>query len=267
MCLVAFAWRCHARHQLILAGNRDEYFARPSTALAWWAGEPDVLGGRDEEAGGTWLGVARSGRLAAVTNFREAAAARRGDANSRGRLVADFLTQTDDANDYLQSLWQRRDQFNGYSLILADGLGSAHAGLWLASNRDQTREQTPAHQLAPGVYAVSNGRFGDPWPKVERARTTLAKLLDLPDDRALVERLFELLRDREVPSQQSLPVTGVSPELERSLAPIFVRLPGYGTRSSSVLTCSYTGDLQFSERSFAEDGTSSERAEAFRIVA
>lgn len=220
MCLIAWNWA--TPQTLLLAANRDEYYARPTEALHWWDGG-EVLAGRDLLAGGTWLGASRSGRLAALTNYRDPAAYS-ASARSRGALVAAFLQGTLSAPDYVASILPEVQQFNAFNLLLWDGtqlmgLESRHAR---------------GFALAPGVGAVSNADFFTPWPKLENLRSGLAESLATP--RATQDaRLWELLGDTRCAADAQLPHTGIPRERERALSPAFIRSPDYGTRSSTLL--------------------------------
>jgi len=167
MCLIAFAWRAHPRSRLIVAANRDEYFGRPAAPAAFWDDHPNVLAGRDLEAGGTWLGVTLDGRFAALTNYRNPADMKTG-APSRGALVSDFLTGRAAPEDYARQLEKRAMDYNGFSLLVADA-----QSMFFFSNRGG-----PATRVAPGVHGLSNHLLDTSWPKVEKAKAKLAALLD-----------------------------------------------------------------------------------------
>ena len=236
MCLILVAWRTHPDYPLVVAANRDEFFARPTAAAAFWTDAPQVLAGRDLEAGGTWMGVTRSGRFAALTNFRDPAQ-NRSDAPSRGRLVADFLGGDEAPGDYLSRTEEYGRRCNGYNLLVGDG-----TSLWWGSN-----VAGESRLLAPGVYGVSNHLLDTPWPKVGAGKTALKQALDgLPDDRAL----FSLLQDDGVHPDAELPQTGVPLEWERLLSSAFVKSPGYGTRSSTVLCVDRNGWAGFDEQTW-----------------
>lgn len=221
MCLILLAWRCHPDFDLVVAANRDEFFARPTAPAAYWNEAPAVLAGRDLEAGGTWMGISREGRFSALTNFRDPGHHRPGRP-SRGRLVADFLTGDDRPADYIRRSTAYGSDCNGYNLLVAD-----RDSLWWASNvGGEPRE------LSPGIYGVSNHLLDTPWPKVGAGKTALgAALSALPDDAGLLA----LLGDDGIHPDASLPQTGVSLEWERLLSSAFVRSPDYGTRSSTIL--------------------------------
>lgn len=236
MCLLILAWRDQPNAQLLLLGNRDESHARPTAAADWWSDAPGVLGGRDREAGGSWLGVTRSGRFAVVTNVREADPPTLLRARSRGELVADFLRGRDSPADFVSSL--AGASFAGYNLICGD-----RDSVWYASNRAVERE------LRPGVYALSNATLDAPWPKVERLRARFAAA------RAAGEpALFELLADRRPAAAAALPDTGLGLERERLLSAPFVVSQTYGTRASYLLRVDREGRGRFVERSFDRAG-------------
>lgn len=223
MCLIAFAWQPGAEHPLVVAGNRDEFHARPTDPLQWWDDAPDVAAGRDRQADGTWMGVTRAGRFAALTNYREMQQTPPG-APSRGALVADFLTGEAAARDYAAGI--DTHAYAGYSLLMCDG-----SDLVFATNRPDAGEATSA-RITPGVYALSNGALDSPWPKVRRAREALRAELDAGPS---VKALLDLMDDRRPAKDAALPDTGVGVELERFLSPMFIVGDTYGTRSSTAL--------------------------------
>jgi len=241
MCLIAFAWRSHPRYRLVVAANRDEYFRRPAAPAGFWDDHPNVLAGRDLEAGGTWLGITLDGRFAALTNYRNPADKKTG-APSRGALVADFLTGKTGSEEYARLVERRAADYNGFSLLVGDV-----ASMFFFSNRGER-----AARVAPGVHGLSNHLLDTPWPKVERAKAGFAALLDGPFDS---ETAFGLLDDTGRASGGELPSTGVSLELEEKLSAIrILAAGGYGTRCSSALCFTQDGRIEFHERSFSEDG-------------
>lgn len=234
MCLILVAWRAHAGYPLVVAANRDEFFARPTASAAFWKQSPQVLAGRDLQAGGTWMGITRDGRFAALTNFRDPAQNRAGTP-SRGALVAEFLTGSESPQDYLERMAARGDEYNGYNLLAGDG-----ESLWWSSNMSGS-----PRKLEPGIYGVSNHLLDTPWPKVGAGKTALAQALDrLPDDQALLA----LLRDDGIHPDEHLPQTGISLDWERLLSSAFVKSPDYGTRSSTVLCVDNDGWTSFDEQ-------------------
>jgi uncharacterized protein with NRDE domain len=241
VCLLVVAWQVHPHHPLIFAGNRDEFHARPAAPADWWADSPALLGGRDLQAGGTWLAVHRDGRFGVVTNFREAAADATGQ-RSRGELVVDFLTSPAPPRRWLKDLAARGADYGGYNLLVA-GDGELH----YATNRGDD-----APGLAPGIYGLSNHRLDTAWPKVRRIKDRLAALLE-SDDLAS-ESLFRILADRTPAPDDSLPATGVPLAWERMLSAAFIVSPRYGTRVSTVVRITAKGGVEFEERRFDADG-------------
>ncbi len=241
MCLIAFAWRSHPRYRLVVAANRDEYFGRPAAQAGFWDDHPNVLAGRDLEAGGTWLGIALDGRFAALTNYRNPAD-KKTDAPSRGALVADFLTGRASAEQYVRLVEKRAADYNGFSLLVGD-VGS----MFFFSNRGER-----AARVAPGVHGLSNHLLDTPWPKVEKAKAGFAALLEGPFES---QAALGLLNDTGRAAGSELPSTGVSLELEERLSAIrILAVGGYGTRCSTVLCLSEDGRIEFHERSYSEEG-------------
>lgn len=248
MCLILLAWQAHPRYPLVVAANRDEFFARPTAAADSWDDQPDILAGRDLSAGGTWLGITRQGRFAALTNFREPGN-NRPDAPTRGKLVRDFLAGAMPATEYLDELSRRASAFNGFNLLC----GSLTDGLWHYSNRSDSGKP---HRLAAGIYGLSNHLLDTPWPKVARGKSDLAKALAaLPKD----QPLFRLLRDTDIHQDEQLPRTGVSLDWERILSAAFVVTPTYGTRSSTVVTVDGQDFLSFDEQTWLPGGLAGSR--------
>ena len=252
MCLILLAWRSHPDYPLVVAANRDEHFARPTAPACYWQQTPGLLAGRDLDAGGTWMGVTRHGRFAALTNFREPRQAPDHGANtanppSRGGLVSDFLAGSAQAEDYLAALAPVAKSYNGFNLVC----GTLDQGFWHFSNRGgQPR------LLKPGIYGLSNHLLDTPWPKVAQGKSELARALyALPTEAPL----FELLRDDRIYNDDRLPRTGVSLEWERTLSAAFVRAPNYGTRSSTVLLHDREGRISFDELNYLPDARAAAR--------
>ncbi|MFO1206792.1 MAG: NRDE family protein [Burkholderiales bacterium] len=238
MCLIVFAWHVHPDFPLVLGANRDEFLDRPTRAAQFWPDHPELLAGRDLKSGGTWLGITRSGRVAAVTNFRQGTAPRAA-ARSRGLLVSGFLTGNNSPAAHLDAVAKAQSRYDGFNLLAGDG-----RALHYFSNRDGA-----ATLVEPGVHGLSNALLDTPWPKVERAKSALTGLLDHDRD-VLVEGTLRLLADQARPPDHELPSTGVSLEWERCLSSVFIAAPGYGTRSSTVLLIDRGGHATFCERSF-----------------
>jgi uncharacterized protein with NRDE domain len=240
MCLLALAWKTHPDLALILAGNRDERHARATAAAGFWSDAPQVLAGRDLEAGGTWLGTTTAGRVAVVTNYREGPNPAKAP-RSRGALTAEFLTGDASPQAYLETLRPHAREYSAFSLICGD-----RDSLWYFSNRGGDPAPVP-----PGIHALSNHLLDTPWPKVQAAKAGLKLLLD--SGALTSEALFRLLGDRS-PAQGALPDTGVGPDLERRASAAFVQDPIYGTRCSTLLWCDGRGGSRFAERRFDAGG-------------
>jgi uncharacterized protein with NRDE domain len=250
MCLIAWNWQPGSDNPLLLVANRDEFYARPTAALHGWADAP-ILAGRDLQAGGTWLGVSRSGRLAALTNFRDPAMMR-SDAPSRGELVSGFLCADVSSSDYLRQLQGQAARYNPFNLLVFDGL--TLMGL-------QSRDARIV-AMAPGVGAVSNADFHTPWPKQSQLRTGLQTLLT--QGTASDAQLLALLQDRTPAADADLPHTGIGLALERALSAAFVATPGYGTRASSVVRYGKDGIL-FTEQRFDAEGEAGINVQGLRL--
>jgi uncharacterized protein with NRDE domain len=244
MCLVVLAWEASAV-RIAVAANRDEFYAREAAPAGWWPDAPDVLAGRDLKAGGTWLGVTRGGRFAALTNFRDLTTARKRNPPSRGKLVEDFLGRKESAADYVSRVRPRAGSFEGFNLLVSDG-----AELISFSN-----VEGDVIRLTPGVWGLSNHLLETPWPKVIAARARLQEALAVARDAEDLEsRLLTLLGNKAVASDASLPQTGLPLDWERALSAAFVVLPDYGTRASTALFVAADGRVRFVERSYGPGG-------------
>ena len=238
MCSILFAWRPDHPLPLVLAANRDEFYARPAAALSVWDDNSGIIAGRDLEAGGTWLGLQSAGRFAALTNIRDPQ--RKDGLYSRGELVSGFLHSNESPMAYLQRIAQRSEHYAGFNLLAGD-----HQQLCFLN----AAEGTP-RVLQAGVYGLSNASLNTPWPKVMRARQALSDCLAKPDDQALLA----LLADPWTPTDELLPNTGISLEMERLLASTFIHSDHYGTRASTTLRLHQDGRYELFERSFGPHG-------------
>jgi uncharacterized protein with NRDE domain len=244
MCLILFAWRVHPQYRLVLAANRDEFHARTSAAAAFWEDRPELLGGRDLESMGTWLGITRAGRIAAVTNVRDARTEAPSDPPSRGGLAREFLCGTATPEQFAARTSREGPAFRGFNLLVGD-----RDTLWWTSNRGNG-----ARQLEPGIYGVANDLLDTPWPKVTAGKAALERVVRSGPS---LDNLLALLDDTHVFADAALPDTGVGLERERMLAPVRIVSPLYGTRCSSAVLLEPDGGAQFAERSYAPDGSES----------
>ena len=244
MCLIVWAVGVSSRWPLVIAANRDEYWARPTLPLAQWqtAGGQPVLSGRDLRAGGTWMGMTPAGRVAFLTNVREPGAA---DASwlSRGALVTRWLEGADANADDLVSALQAQAasgaEFGGFNLVLGDV--TTWVWHWLSNRLDGVRvppKRWPSHRLAPGIYGVSNAGLNTPWPKTVQLTAALTDALAHSDTQAQLEAtMWSALASRMRCPPQQLPATGVPQAVELALSSVCVDFPemAYGTRSSTLV--------------------------------
>jgi uncharacterized protein with NRDE domain len=238
MCLIVFAWRPGHAQPLIVAANRDEFYARPSLPLAQWPEAPNVYAGRDLEAGGTWLGIGANGRFAALTNIRDPH--QPPSRKSRGELVAGFLLGDRTIDDYLGDVVRRSIEYAGFNLLI----GNANE-LWHFNARE-----SEAVMLPPGVYGLSNAGLDTPWPKLLKARAALEEVLADPQPQALLA----LLGDAQTAPFTELPDTGVGLATETLLSSVFIASQSYGTRASTALIVQADGTRHMVERSFGPYG-------------
>jgi uncharacterized protein with NRDE domain len=254
MCLIVFACNCHPVYSLILGANRDEFRDRATDPAGFWSDAPHILAGRDKQAGGTWLGVTTSGKVAAVTNYRDP---RQNviDPPSRGKLVAGYLQNPLVTAEEFQGILTRDGQrYDGFNLLY----GSSNE-LHYFTNRGGS-----SGPVTPGIHALSNHLLDTRWPKVTVARSRLEALMRQPD--VDPEQIFAALHDPAPFAAGLLPDTGVGPERERLLSPIFIDDEGYGTRSTTVLLIDRNGDVTFIERAFDRSRmTSTTQRYGFRI--
>ena len=239
MCLIVLAVGQHDEYPLILAANRDEFHARPTEEAHWWADRPDILGGRDLQAGGTWLAGNRRGRLAMVTNFRDAKPPETG-LRSRGHLVTDFLDAAADPDDYLDSIDE--DSYAGFNLIVAEGKDVAYL-----SNREEGKRR-----LGPGVYGLSNALLDGPWDKVERSKAGLRGLI--AEDDIDVATLLRLMDDRRKGPADEAERGRLDFDTAHAITAPFIVMPEYGTRCTTVVLADRRGRWQFFERRFDAKG-------------
>jgi uncharacterized protein with NRDE domain len=236
MCLILFSYLKHPRYRLILAANRDEFYERPTKSAGFWEEDGNILAGKDLKLGGTWLGITRNGRFAAITNYREPGSFKP-DAPSRGKLVSGFLEGAAAPCDYLRAAAVSAGKYNGFNILVGDT-----DSLCYFSNRDGG-----VKELVPGLYGLSNHLLDTPWPKVQLGKRLLGSALN-GDFRP--EELFRILGNSIRPDDSQLPDTGIGLDWERILSSVFIKSPVYGTRSSTLVTVDYEGNVDFTERVF-----------------
>ena len=239
MCLLAIAWKVHPKYRLVIGANRDEFHTRPSQALKWWSDEPNIIGGRDLLAGGTWLAAHRAGRFATVTNYREHQTKRTG-LKSRGEIVTQFLNSKENTMCSVNKI--NGDNYMGFNLLASDG-----DSLCYLSNRSNG-----TLKLGPGIYGLSNAALNTPWSKVMRCRKGLKHLIEI--DNVNETELVRLLSDRKTDSAANAKSDELPFEMGRRLTAPFIISPEYGTRCTTALTWAYTGKMMVCEHRFDADG-------------
>ena len=237
MCLLFFAINAHPDYRLIVAANRDEFYKRPTEKLHSWGGSSQVIAGKDLEKGGTWFGVTRQGRWAAVTNYRETD--RPGAFRSRGMLVSNYLVSDEAPAEYIGSLVPEADLYDGFNLVA----GTLAEAVYF-SNRELT-----ARPLRRGIFGLSNHLLDTPWPKVRSGKNDLANLVSQTHLNS--DSLFSLLNDRTRAKDEDLPDSGMDIEWERLLSSAFISDTDYGTRSSTTLLIKKNYRLELEERTYS----------------
>lgn len=234
MCTILFAWQQAPDLPFLAAANRDEFHQRPTQAAHW---HQNIFAGIDQRAGGTWMGIHRYGRFAAVTNFREPALS--AGEKSRGDLAMAFLAGKQSPEEFCTQLESTQMEYGPFNLLVSDG----HS-LWYMSNRGAS-----PRALKPGFYGLSNGLINDPWPKVTQGVAALREQFATSD-----EQLFTLLSNNTQPADEDLPNTGVGLDMERMVAPLFIQAGEYGTRSSAVVRLDDNGKWYMAEQSWDPEG-------------
>jgi uncharacterized protein with NRDE domain len=252
MCLLLLALDRVPGKPWLLLGNRDEFHARPTVAAQAWSDDPDIIGGRDLQAGGSWLALHRNGRYAAVTNVRRGTA--QTAPRSRGALVGEFLAAATPPADYAAAIARRSSDYGPFNLIIGDAFAA-----WFISSIDAL-----PRRLESGIHAFSNGSLDDEWPKMRRLREGFAGLVQAQglrkpgagrlDSRAVADVWLDLLLDRTQPDDRDLPDTRVGLALERQLAPIFIAGETYGTRASTLAYAHINGGSVLHERRYGPNG-------------
>lgn len=257
MCLILFAYKANPGYDLILAANRDEFYHRPASPMHFWEENPDILAGKDIKSGGTWMGINRDKRFAALTNYRDPAVYRN-DAASRGEIITDYLGSQKGPNHFAEELKQQAARFNGFNLIWGD-----IRRIYSFSNRDGR-----IMPVSPGLHGISNAFLNIPWPKVTLGKELLRDVLKktINNKKSITSAdLFSILENREMPPDRSLPDTGVGLETERMLSPIFIESANYGTRSSTIIIAKESGRADIWERTFSKGSHSVAREKHFQL--
>jgi len=237
MCLVVFAHNSHPNYKFIFAANRDEFYDRPTEQADFWEDQPDLLAGKDLQAGGTWMGITKSGKFAAITNYRDLSNIKE-DAPTRGLLVTDYLLGNLSSEDYYNSVKGDLKKYNGFNLIF----GNINSLYYFSTHTEGLRK------LDPGVHGLSNAVLDSPWPKVEKSKKHFLKLVKHEEIHAW--ELLSLLTDTRKANEKDLPDTGVGTEWEKVLSSVFIQSPQYGTRCSTAVLIDNENNVRFAEKTF-----------------
>jgi uncharacterized protein with NRDE domain len=262
MCLVIFAHQVSADYPLLVAANRDEFHSRPTAVSDFWPDHPQLLAGRDLLQGGTWMGVTRGGRFAAVTNFRDPARTAPAP-RSRGELPLDYLLGSQPPESFLNDVAARAQAYAGFNLLVGD-----RNSLWYFTNSGGAE----ARQLRPGVYGLSNAGLDTPWPKVELGKSMLVSLIGQNDtapaaprdkqnvqpaarqQRMTHDALLDVVGDRALADPRALREHGLDGSMDPLLSAQFIVSDSYGTRSSTTLWIDAEAQVHWRELSFNESG-------------
>jgi uncharacterized protein with NRDE domain len=237
MCLLLLANKNHPKYKLIIAANRDEFYKRPAEPAQFWNKNKFLLAGKDLEGKGTWLGITKNGKFAALTNYRDISKIK-ANAPTRGKLVSDFLLENIKPENYCKSLLNKADDYNGYNLIF----GNIQKLFYFSNiSKDFT-------EVKKGIHGLSNHLLDTPWPKVVKAKEEFEKLLK--KEQINEKQIFNLLYDNTTFKEKLLPKTGLPIEMEKLVSPIFTLTENYGTRSSSVILIDNYNNVSFTEKSY-----------------
>lgn len=237
MCLLLIANNSHPNYKLIIGANRDEFYNRPTEQAHFWEDKLNILAGRDLQARGTWLGISETGKIAALTNFREGLK-QKDNAPTRGLLTVNYLKDFLKPADYLSKIKSISNEYNGFNLVLGE-----IENLYYFSNKRNLVEK-----LETGVYGLSNGLLDSNWPKVLESRIKFQEIIKKTD--LLTDDVFKILSDRSIVEDEFLPDTGIPKEIEKILSAVFIKTEKYGTRCSTVVMVDSSNKVQFVERTF-----------------
>lgn len=259
MCLILFAYNYHPDYKLILAANRDEFYARPTRPMQFWPEHNNLLAGKDLEQGGTWLGLTEQGRFSALTNHRDGRQKSKQGERSRGLLPLEFLLSEQRCEDFIRSV--SADAFDGFNQLIDDG-----NQLCYLSNRSNSLHPVPA-----GIHGISNAVFNTSWPKLEARKAALKSCIDNSRlntglyGELGTEKLIQLMANTETFPDSLLPDTGVSPDLERLLSASFIRSENYGTRATTVLLIKHNGEVEIAEQNYDQKGPTEHKSIRFML--
>lgn len=242
MCILFLAVNQHPRYPLIIAANRDEFYARPTATSHFWPSQPNMLAGQDLEAGGTWMGMNTEGRFAALTNIR-APSPPRIESRTRGELVTQFIEEDISDACYAERLRANHNRYRGYNLLF---------GQW-NNLQVYNNHLNRLDKVGNGYHGLSNAHFNAPWPKLAFGKAQLQHICEQSNEIDL-DALFALMRNEDKAPDNALPDTGIPFEKEKQLSSVFINIPGYGTRGTTILTVDHAGHVSWCERVYDENG-------------
>jgi uncharacterized protein with NRDE domain len=252
MCLIVFAYNILPDQPFILAGNRDEFYNRPTKIAHKWKTDPVLIAGQDLKAGGTWMGISETGRFAALTNYRAINEIKE-NTPSRGDIVKNFLLSEKPVKNFLENLLRDAGKYNGFNLLA----GTLFELYYLTNKRKEIVK------LKPGYYSISNAYLETSWPKTDKAMSSFKSVLE--QDGLNDAALFEMLLDSEQYPLEKLPKTGLPEELEKAVSSIFIQTENYGTRCSTIISMDSHSKISLVERTYTPGTTKIENEVRFSI--
>lgn len=236
MCLIVFGWNVHPKYKLVLAANRDEFYNRPTAPAGFWRDQPEILGGRDLKAGGSWMTVSKKGKIAAVTNYRDVTN-QKATATSRGEIPVNFLKSGKSPEEYIKSLHADREKYNGFNALIGDFDTLVH----------YSNYEGKTNIIEPGIHGLSNALLNTNWPKVELAKKRLKLIMK---NQFSHDDLLVMMADTQIAEDAMLPQTGVPYEWEKALSAMHIKTENYGTCSTTVITMDHHGKIAFTEKTY-----------------
>lgn len=264
MCNIGLRFQQNDTYKFIFAANRDESYERPTKSAHFWDDYPELLAGQDGVQKGTWLGLTKQGRFAALTNCREISAHNSDEKDvdshhsfltSRGTLVKNFLVGEQTAIEYAADLMATRHQYDGYNLIF----GNVLDGQLLHYNNQDNQ----VNELIPGTHGLSNATLDTPWPKVTKVTNKMSQMNG--DKEEITAQLFDLFSDEKTAPREQLPHTGLPIEFEEAASAVFIRTKDYGTIGTTVILIDQHNQVTFIERRFNNEGQIEENSFRFSL--
>lgn len=255
MCLINFNIGSHDKYKMIIAANRDEFYSRPTAPVHYWEDHPNILGGRDLKAQGTWLAVSKSGKIGALTNIRTPEEMTAEAKKSRGELVVNYLLSEKSPKEYLTALTDHSSDYAGFNLLTG-----TPDELYYMNNYDNK-----ISRVTDGTHGLSNEYLDTPWPKVVIGKEQLDKVIS--EDDIDIDALFSLLRIDTKAADDIVQQTGVDAGLEKKLSPLFIDIPDfdYGTRCSTVVLVDRQNNITLIERTFKNGVETGEITETISV--